>query len=101
MRIMDKRTNEMFPRRKTVRIQVGGVAIGGGAPISVQSMTKTDTRDVRATLTEIRRLVRSGCEIVRLAIPDETAARALGEIRKKTKIPLIADIHFHHRLALI
>ena len=101
MRIMDKRTNEMFPRRKTVRIQVGGVAIGGGAPISVQSMTKTDTRDVRATSNEIRRLVRAGCEIVRLAIPDETAARAFAAIRKKSTIPLIADIHFQSRLALI
>jgi (E)-4-hydroxy-3-methylbut-2-enyl-diphosphate synthase len=98
---MDKRTNKMFPRRKTVRIRVGGVAIGGGAPISVQSMTKTDTRDVRATSAEIRRLVRAGCEIVRLAIPDEKAARAFAEIRKKTAIPLIADIHFHHRLALL
>jgi len=101
MRIMDKRTNEMFPRRKTVQIRVGGVAIGAGAPISVQSMTKTDTRDVRATAAEIRRLVRAGCEIVRLAIPDETAARAFAEIRKKSTIPLIADIHFHHRLALL
>jgi (E)-4-hydroxy-3-methylbut-2-enyl-diphosphate synthase len=101
MRMMDKRTNKMFPRRKTVRIRVGGVAIGGGAPISVQSMTKTDTRDVRATSAEIRRLVRAGCEIVRLAIPDEKAARAFAEIRKKTAIPLIADIHFHHRLALL
>jgi (E)-4-hydroxy-3-methylbut-2-enyl-diphosphate synthase len=98
---MNKRTVELFPRRKTVRIRVGGVAIGGGAPISVQSMTKTDTRDVRATSAEIRRLVRAGCEIVRLAIPDEKAARAFAGIRKKSAVPLIADIHFDYRLALI
>ncbi len=87
-------------RRKTIQIKVGNVAIGGGAPIVVQSMTKTDTRDIQATLRQIRRLEKIGCEIVRLAIPDEEAAVAFGEIRKKVKIPLIADIHFDHRLAL-
>ncbi|MCX6565834.1 MAG: flavodoxin-dependent (E)-4-hydroxy-3-methylbut-2-enyl-diphosphate synthase [Candidatus Aminicenantes bacterium] len=91
---------EMFPRRKTVRIRVGNVEIGGGAPISVQSMTKTDTRDVRATAAEIRRLAREGCEIVRLAIPDAEAARAFARLRKQATVPLIADIHFDHRLAL-
>ncbi len=73
---------------------------GGGAPIAVQSMTKTDTRDRRATLLQIRRLERAGCEIVRLAIPDEEAALAFGEIRKRVKIPMVADIHFDHKLAL-
>ena len=87
-------------RRKTKQIKVGDVVIGGGAPIVVQSMTKTDTRDGQATLRQIRRLEKAGCEIVRLAIPDEEAAAAFGEMRKKAKIPLIADIHFDHRLAL-
>ena len=74
--------------------------IGGGAPIIVQSMTKTDTRDTRATLRQIKRLEKAGCEIVRLAVPDEQAAEAFGLIKQKTNVPLIADIHFDHRLAL-
>ena len=87
-------------RRKTKQIKVGDVAIGGGAPIVVQSMTKTDTRDRQKTLRQIRRLEKAGCEIVRLAVPDEEAAEAFAEIKKKAGIPLIADIHFDHRLAL-
>lgn len=79
---------------------MGSVRIGGEAPISVQSMTKTDTRDVRKTIGQIRRLERAGCEIVRVAVVDEEAARAIAEIKKCIQIPLIADIHFHHRLAL-
>ena len=95
------RTSELdFPRRKTVPVRIGGVLIGGGAPISVQSMTKTDTRNVRATLAQIKRLAGEGCEIVRLAVPDREAAEALGRIKAKTSLPLIADIHFDHRLAL-
>lgn len=90
----------VFPRRMTRRIMIGGVAIGGGAPIAVQSMTKTDTRDVRATVAQIGRLERAGCEIVRLAVPDKAAAAALGEIKRRVRVPLIADIHFDHRLAL-
>ncbi len=89
-----------FPRRKTRQIKIGPVAIGGGAPIVVQSMTKTDTRDVKATFSQISRMEQAGCEIVRLAIPDEEAVEALGEIRKKVSLPLVADIHFDHRLAL-
>ncbi len=89
-----------FPRRATSRIVVGNVPIGAGAPIVVQSMTKTDTRDVRATAAQIRRLEKAGCEIVRLAVPDQRAARALREIKAKSRIPIIADIHFDHRLAL-
>jgi len=85
----------------TRRIQVGRVAIGGGAPVSVQTMTKTDTRDVSATLAQIAEVEALGCDIVRLAVPDEPAARALAEIRRGTRMPLIADIHFNHRLALI
>ncbi len=87
-------------RRRTRRIMLGDVPIGGGAPIVVQSMTKTDTRDVRATLSQIRRLEKAGCEIVRLAVPDRDAALALSRIRRNTSIPIVADIHFDHRLAL-
>lgn len=90
----------MIKRKKTRRIYVGDVSIGDGAPIRVQSMTKTDTRDVKATVNEIRRLEKAGCEIVRVAVPDETAAKALGEIKRKINIPLIADIHFNYKLAL-
>ncbi len=74
--------------------------IGGGAQVSVQSMCNTDTRDVEATLGQIRRLDDAGCEIVRLAVPDDEAAESLGRIRKGTALPLVADIHFDHRLAL-
>jgi (E)-4-hydroxy-3-methylbut-2-enyl-diphosphate synthase len=87
-------------RRKTRQISIGSVKVGGDAPISIQSMTKTDTRDVRRTVGQIKRLERAGCEIVRLAVVDEAAARAIAEIKKKVSIPLIADIHFHARLAL-
>jgi (E)-4-hydroxy-3-methylbut-2-enyl-diphosphate synthase len=88
-------------RRKTRQISIGPVKVGGDAPISVQSMTKTDTRDVRKTVHQIRRLEEAGCEIIRMAVVDEKAARAITEIKKKIRIPLIADIHFHPRLALI
>ncbi|GFN23849.1 flavodoxin-dependent (E)-4-hydroxy-3-methylbut-2-enyl-diphosphate synthase [Thermanaeromonas sp. C210] len=87
-------------RRQTRRIYVGKVAVGGGAPIVVQSMTNTDTRDVAATVDQIRRLEAAGCEIVRVAVPDREAARALRSIKAQTNLPLIADIHFDHRLAL-
>jgi (E)-4-hydroxy-3-methylbut-2-enyl-diphosphate synthase len=87
-------------QRKSRRIQVGAVAVGGGAPVSVQSMCSTDTRDVIATLAQIQRLVEAGCEIVRCAVPDQAAAEALLAIRQACPIPLIADIHFDHKLAL-
>lgn len=74
--------------------------MGGSAPVSVQSMTKTDTRDVKATVRQIKNLEALGCEIIRLAVPDQEAAKALGKIKKSIKIPLIADIHFDYRLAL-
>jgi len=90
----------MIPRRKTRQISIGSLKIGGDAPISVQTMTKTDTRDIRRTIHQIRRLEGVGCEIVRVAVVDEEAALAITEIRKRIHIPLIADIHFHHRLAL-
>lgn len=85
---------------KTRRIQVGSVAVGGGAPVSVQSMCNTDTRDVAATLGQIRDLAAAGCEIVRCAVPDREAAEALRGIRAECPIPLIADIHFDYQLAL-
>lgn len=91
---------KMTPRRKTRKIRIGSVMVGGGAPIVVQSMTNTDTRDVKATVRQINRLDRAGCEIVRLAIPDREAARALGQIKSGVEIPLIADIHFDYRLAI-
>jgi len=90
----------MILRRNTRRIEIGGVPIGGGAPISVQSMTNTDTSDVAATTAQIHRLEETGCDLVRVAVPDMAAARALEEIRRAIHIPLIADIHFDWRLAV-
>ena len=91
----------MAPRRKTRQIQVGKVKIGGEAPITVQSMTKTDTRDVTATVDQIWSLEAAGCDIIRVAVPVREAAEKLGEIRKQIRIPLIADIHFNYKLAVI
>jgi len=87
-------------RRKTKKIKVGDIFIGGNAPISVQSMTKTDTRDVKATVKQIKKLEKIGCEIIRVAVPDMKAARALGQIKRQINIPLVADIHFLAELAL-
>jgi (E)-4-hydroxy-3-methylbut-2-enyl-diphosphate synthase len=87
-------------RKKTRQITLGTIKIGGGAPVVVQSMCNSDTRDVESTLAQITRLEQAGCEIVRLAVPDEEAAKALGRIRKGSPVPLVADIHFDHRLAL-
>lgn len=88
-------------RRKSKAVKVRNIQIGGGAPIVVQSMTKTDTCDVEATLKQIEEMFAAGCEIVRLAVPDKEAALALKKIRKKTDVPLVADIHFHYKLALM
>jgi (E)-4-hydroxy-3-methylbut-2-enyl-diphosphate synthase len=90
----------LIVRRKSKSIRVGTVTIGGNAPIVVQSMTKTDTRDIKATVTQIKELTDCGCEIVRIAVPDFEAAQAIASIKKNTSIPLIADIHFDYRLAL-
>ncbi len=90
----------MLNRKKTKKIFVGKVPVGGGNPISVQSMTKTDTKNVRATVAQIKGLEKVGCEIIRLAVPDMDAAKSLEKIIKSVTIPVIADIHFDWRLAL-
>jgi (E)-4-hydroxy-3-methylbut-2-enyl-diphosphate synthase len=82
------------------QIVIGGVPIGGGAPVVVQSMTNTDTRDWQATVAQIRRLEEAGCELVRVAVPDEVAVEQLSRIKRAIHVPLVADIHFDHRLAL-
>lgn len=93
----------LFPlnRRKSSQVEVRGVKIGGGAPIAVQSMCNTYTHDVDGTVDQIEQLEAAGCEIVRLAVPDEKSANALYEIRKRTEMPLVADIHFDYRYALM
>ena len=90
----------MQKRRVTKPVYVGDVKIGGDAPVSVQSMTKTDTRDVAATVRQIREVEEAGGEIIRCAVPDMEAAKALADIKKQINIPLVADIHFHYQLAL-
>ena len=99
-KISNLKSSSVIQRRKTRHISIGPVRIGGDAPISVQSMTKTDTRDIGKTVRQIRLLEESGCEIIRVAVVDEEAARAIAEIKKKIRIPLVADIHFHSHLAL-
>jgi (E)-4-hydroxy-3-methylbut-2-enyl-diphosphate synthase len=89
-----------FTRKKTKKIEVGSVAIGGDSPVSIQSMTNTFTEDINATVAQIKLLENAGCEIVRVAVPTAEAAEAIKEIKAKIKIPLIADIHFDYRLAL-
>ncbi len=91
----------MSQRRVSKEIQIGRVTVGGGAPIVVQSMTKTDTRDVMSTIHQIKELENYGCELVRVAMPDIEAAQAIPAIKKGIFIPLIADIHFDYRLALM
>jgi len=90
----------MMKRRASRIIRVGDVEIGGAGPVVVQSMTKTDTRNVTATVNQVRQMEDCGCEIIRIAVPDMEAAKALAEIKKRVSIPVIADIHFDYRLAL-
>ena len=90
----------MYGRKKTRVIDIGGVKIGGDNPIAIQSMCNTDTRDAASTIKQINSLEAAGCEIARVAVPDEEAAEALKEIIRKINIPLVADIHFDYRLAL-
>ncbi|HOK43355.1 MAG TPA: flavodoxin-dependent (E)-4-hydroxy-3-methylbut-2-enyl-diphosphate synthase [Thermoclostridium caenicola] len=94
---MEKHTPE---RRPTRQVRVGNVLIGGGAPVSIQSMTNTPTSDVRATVAQIKALEQAGCDIVRVAVPDMASAEAIKAIKAEIGIPLVADIHFDHRLAL-
>ena len=91
----------MYTRNDTRKINIGNVSIGGGSPIAVQSMTNTDTRDVHATVNQILRLEEAGCDIIRVAVPDEAAANAVKEIKKNIHVPLVADIHFNYKLALM
>lgn len=86
--------------KKTKQINVGGVLIGGGAPVTVQSMTNTKTSDVAETVAQTKRLTAAGCDIVRLAVPDSASARAIEAIKKQVDIPIVADIHFDYRLAI-
>ncbi|MGB4379493.1 MAG: flavodoxin-dependent (E)-4-hydroxy-3-methylbut-2-enyl-diphosphate synthase [Limnochordia bacterium] len=88
-------------RRKTKEIKIGGLKIGGDAPITVQSMTNTDTRDAVSTVNQIHRLEQAGCDLVRVAVVDREAGLTLGRIKKQIRIPLVADIHFDYRLALL
>lgn len=90
----------MSHRKKTKRIKIGKLYLGGNAPIVIQSMCNTDTRDVKATVAQIKQLQKAGCELVRLAVPDLVAAKAIAKIKKRVSIPLVADIHFSAELAM-
>jgi len=90
----------LIDRRNTRQIQIGAVKVGGLAPVVIQSMTNTQTQDVSATVSQIIRLERAGCEIVRVAVPDQEAAAAIASIKQQISIPIIADIHFDYRLAI-
>ena len=92
---------KIYTRSETKEVQVKDIKIGAGNPILVQSMTNTKTEDVEATVEQINRLQEVGCEIVRVAVPNETAARALENIVRRINIPLVADIHFDYKLALM
>ena len=86
--------------KSTKKIKIGGVTIGGGEPVAIQSMTNTDTRDFKSTVSQILKLEAAGCEIIRCAVPDMQAAESFGKIKKEIHIPLVADIHFDYKLAL-
>lgn len=94
------KSNGYIIRRKSKVVKIGNVSIGGNNPILVQSMTKTNTDNIKATVAQIKMLEEQGCEIIRVAVPDEKAAESLGEIKKNISIPLVADIHFDYKLAL-
>jgi (E)-4-hydroxy-3-methylbut-2-enyl-diphosphate synthase len=93
-------TPRSFAHKRVRECKIGSVTIGGGHPVAIQSMTLTDTRDAKATLEQIHGLEEAGCEIIRVAVPDDEAAAALYEIKKNMRVPLVADIHFHYKLAL-
>ena len=90
----------MYTRKQTRVVEIGNVKIGGGNPVAIQSMTNTKTEDVEATVKQILALEKAGCEIVRCTLPTQEAAKALGEIKKRIHIPLVADIHFNYKLAI-
>ena len=90
----------LIKRKKTRQIKVGNVKVGGTAPVAVQSMTNTFTQDIPTTVSQIHRLEKAGCEIVRVAVPDHEAAKAISSIKQRISIPIIADIHFDYRLAV-
>ena len=94
----DMAFSPLFKRRKTTPVRCGSVAIGGNAPVSIQTMTKCDTRDIDAVVREIRQAVSHGADIVRVAVPDKEAARALEAIKKQVQCPVVADIHFDYKL---
>jgi len=98
--VIDTTLRQKFTRRKSRQVFVGNIPIGGNAPISVQSMTKTKTSNVQATVAQIRQLEEAGCDIVRVTVNDKEAAEAIGEIVKQAKIPVVADVHFNHIFAL-
>src|SRR5579875_798344 len=100
MEEMELSSDLLTPRRQTRQIHVGGVAIGGGAPISVQSMTTTKTADVDGTLAQIYALAAAGADIVRCTCNEEAAAEGLARIVPRSPVPIVADIHFHHEMAL-
>jgi (E)-4-hydroxy-3-methylbut-2-enyl-diphosphate synthase len=91
----------IYKRKKTIQVRVGNALVGGDAPITVQTMTKTDTRDAAVTISQIKELESIGCEIIRVAVPDQEAAESLKIIKKEISIPIVADIHFDYRLALV
>ncbi|HET7152926.1 MAG TPA: flavodoxin-dependent (E)-4-hydroxy-3-methylbut-2-enyl-diphosphate synthase, partial [Candidatus Kapabacteria bacterium] len=95
-----KTSMDTIPRRKTRRVMVGNIAVGDGAPISVQTMTKTKTGDIKATVEQVRKAEEAGVDIVRVTVNDWEAAEAIGEIVKQSKVPIVADIHFNHVFAL-
>ena len=99
-KLFDKEDTDM--RKQTKKVRVGGMSVGGGSPVSVQSMTNTDTHDTAATLAQVRALEAAGCDIVRIAVPDESAVGIFSALKEAgVKIPLVADIHFDHRLAVM
>lgn len=94
-------SEQSLEKRITWQVSCGGVLIGGGAPVSIQSMTNTDPHDACACIEQVQRLKEAGCQIVRLTVPDEEAAKVFGEVKKVADIPLVADIHFDYRMALL
>jgi (E)-4-hydroxy-3-methylbut-2-enyl-diphosphate synthase len=100
IRISEVKIKHMLPRERTKVVKIGNVAIGGGNPVAIQSMCNTKTTDVEGTVSQIHRLEKAGCQIIRVTVPTLEAAKALGEIKKQISIPIVADIHFDYRMAI-